>query len=90
MKNYRKKPITIQAMQFTDIDMLSELRKCFPEIDMDWKEGGDGCPYDEKIFIETLEGKMYVSLNDWIIRGVNGEAYPCKPDIFEKSYEEVE
>jgi hypothetical protein len=37
--------------------------------------------------VSTLEGKMLVSLGDWIIRGVNGELYPCKPDIFEKTYE---
>lgn len=37
--------------------------------------------------IATLEGKMIVSPNDWIIKGVNGELYPCKPDIFEKTYE---
>lgn len=39
--------------------------------------------------IETLEGIMYASPGDWIITGVNGEKYPCKPDIFEKTYEPV-
>lgn len=40
------------------------------------------------MFIKTLEGGMYITKNDWIIKGVNGEFYPCKPDIFEKTYEE--
>lgn len=40
-------------------------------------------------FIHTLEGPLKVSPGDWIITGINGEHYPCKPDIFEKTYEEV-
>ena len=44
---------------------------------------------DEEIDIETLEGVMHASVGDYIITGVNGEKYPCKPDIFEKTYEEV-
>lgn len=42
---------------------------------------------DKELEIETLEGTMHASIGDWIITGVNGEPYPCKPDIFEKSYE---
>ena len=42
---------------------------------------------DREIDIETLEGTMHASVGDWIITGVNGEKYPCKPDIFEKTYE---
>ena len=45
---------------------------------------------DKEIFIETLEGVMKADVGDWIITGVNGEKYPCKPDIFEKTYEPVE
>ena len=41
------------------------------------------------LIIKTLEGEMQTSINDWIIKGVNGEYYPCKPDIFEKTYEAV-
>lgn len=44
----------------------------------------------EHVWIETLEGAMKVSEYDWVIKGVNGEYYPCKPDIFEKTYELVE
>lgn len=47
-------------------------------------------PDAQVIKIETLEGVMDASIGDWIIKGVNGEFYPCKPDIFEKTYEAVE
>lgn len=43
----------------------------------------------EELDIQTLEGIMHASIGDWIITGVNGEKYPCKPDIFEKTYEPV-
>ena len=46
-----------------------------------WNREGEG------LCIETLEGKMTVSYGDWIIRGVKGEFYPCKPDVFEETYE---
>lgn len=45
---------------------------------------------DKKEVIHTLEGDMIASLGDWIITGINGEKYPCKPDIFEETYEKVE
>lgn len=45
---------------------------------------------DVELTIETLEGQMHASVGDYIITGVNGEQYPCKPDIFEKTYEPVE
>lgn len=45
---------------------------------------------DKEIDIETLEGTMHASIGDWIITGVNGEKYPCKPDIFKKTYEPEE
>ena len=45
---------------------------------------------DKEFDIETLEGTMHASVGDYIITGVNGERYPCKPDIFEKTYERVD
>ncbi len=45
---------------------------------------------DKEIYIDTLEGTMKADIGDYIITGVNGEQYPCKPDIFEKTYESVE
>ena len=49
----------------------------------------DAYQTDKEIFIETLEGTMKANIGDYIITGVNGEQYPCKPDIFEKTYEPV-
>lgn len=45
---------------------------------------------DKEIIIDTLEGSMKASIGDWIITGVNGEKYPCKPEIFKKTYDEAE
>ena len=44
----------------------------------------------EKLFVRTLEGNMKAEVGDWIIKGINGELYPCKPDIFDKTYEKVD
>lgn len=56
-----------------------------------WCDGEWHSPYHEAdyILIRTLEGTMTANPGDWIIKGVNGEFYPCKPDIFEKTYEPV-
>ncbi len=45
---------------------------------------------DEEVFIHTLEGTLRAAPGDWIITGINGERYPCKPDIFERTYEPAE
>jgi len=81
MKKYRKKPVVIEAIQFTPFNM-EEIENFV---------GGDiGKNQEGQTVIATLEGAMKCSLNDWIIKGVNGEFYPCKPDIFEKTYELVQ
>lgn len=77
---YRKKPVEIEAVQWVGDnfnDIMLVLRRPM-------KLAG------EKIEIETLEGTMLASLNDWIIKGVKGEIYPCKPDIFAETYEPVD
>ena len=77
MNLYRKKPIVIKAWQyFVGNELPSEL-----------KTRDDVIVSDDSISIKTLEGLMSVSSGDYIIIGVNGEAYPCKPDIFNKTYE---
>lgn len=58
-------------------------------IDDHLHKAGVGVPFIDKITIKTLEGEMEASYGDYIIKGVNGEFYPCKPDIFEKTYEKV-
>lgn len=84
---YRKKPVIIEAIQFEDnSDRIIEIHEFM---------GGDTIRvnYEDKdnpyLKIETLGGIMKASVGDYIIKGVNGEFYPCKPDIFEKTYERV-
>ncbi len=82
---FRKKPVVIEAEQFTDEnkDRCFNFVRCNCVADRD----GDGLP---RLRIQTLEGEMIASLGDWIIRGVKGEFYPCKPDIFAATYEPAE
>jgi hypothetical protein len=91
MAKYRKKPIVTEAFKWTggpdqieDPDWIIEaLRKDEVAI---YSNGGK----DIYMTIETLEGTMTANVGDYVIRGINGEIYPCKPDIFEKTYELVE
>lgn len=75
---YRKKPVVIEAIQF--VGNFTEIEK-FCEGNFDWSEG--------KSDIKTLEGTMRASFGDYIIKGIKGEFYPCKEDIFLKTYELV-
>lgn len=81
IKTFVKKPVQVHAIQWIG-DNYEEL------VDF---VGNVMFPYSFKddVIIKTLEGEVIASRGDWIIRGVNGEYYPCKPDIFEKTYEEV-
>jgi hypothetical protein len=88
---FRKKPVVIDAIQFDgteksilDIMVLNKPMVGGVSRQVDIDHGG------KTLFIHTLEGKMECSLNDWVIRGVKGETYPCKPDIFEATYEKVD
>ena len=84
---YRKKPVVIEAKRFFD-DADSMVR--LSEMGLDPVRTTYKNPSDPKLLIETLEGEMQASIGDYIIKGVNGEFYPCKPDIFEKTYERVD
>jgi hypothetical protein len=83
---YKKKPVVIGAIQFVDttarIARLSNFLGSTIKINYERID-------KPTITIETLEGNMIASEGDYIIKGVNGEFYPCKPDIFEKTYERV-
>lgn len=85
---FRKKPVVIEAMQFNGIDDYMNI--------VEWmrKSGhtsADDCRYSTpEMSIQTLEGTMSARPGDWIIKGVQGEFYPCKPDIFAATYELVE
>lgn len=80
MGKYRKKPVVIEAIRF-DGDNVNEILK--------FAKDSYNNPYTNEIMIPTLEGNMIASIGDYVIKGVNGEFYPCKPDIFAKTYEEV-
>lgn len=84
MNKYRKKPVVIEAIQFMDsAERISALSDFIgEEIVVDYAN-----PAAPILKINTLEGVMNASVGDYIIRGVNGEYYPCKPDIFGKTYE---
>ncbi|WP_420415275.1 hypothetical protein [Roseibium sp.] len=95
MPKFRKKPVEIEAFQWMGgseragsddhfITAVNWLIERLPDDRTSKFVKGD------KIEIETLEGTMTASPGDWIIRGVQGELYPCKPDIFEATYEPVE
>jgi hypothetical protein len=79
---YRKKPIVVEAIQWTG-DNIREIKALdgerFSRVQFD----------NGHVFIESLEGHMVANLMDYIIKGVKGELYPCKPDIFKETYEKV-
>lgn len=81
---YRKKPIVIDAIKFNGKN-YQEIALLFPELSEDWMVDDNS----DEIGIATLEGFMSASPGDYIIKGIKGEFYPCKPDIFEASYEKV-
>lgn len=87
MAEYRKKPVVIEAVQFLSPTDLTELRELCGYITTATivKDG----TITTSLLIDTLEGTMTASVGDFIIKGVDGELYPCKPDIFKKTYEVV-
>lgn len=96
MMKYRKKPVVIEAIQLKvdNFDAVCDFMggtpvpKINPDFGVD-EHGNTNEPY-LGVYIETLEGKMLANYGDYIIKGVNGEFYPCKPDIFEKTYDEAD
>lgn len=83
MAKYRKKPVVVEAVQVTDGWFDDDLPNPLHPSGMPWTLVG------RSIVIETLEGNMTARVGDYIITGVQGEHYPCKPDIFEATYEPV-
>ena len=84
MAKYRKKPVIIEAHQLTEYSVMEICRwmksKC------DWNKNDESI----KLTIPTIEGNMTANIGDYIIKGIKGEFYPCKPDIFQMTYEKVE
>lgn len=87
---FRKKPVVIDAIRWTGKNW-EELLKFIPSVGSDWwlKSGAVGglAETSQPVILKTLEGNMQADIGDWIIKGVKGEFYPCKPDIFEATYE---
>lgn len=84
IKKYKKKPVVIEAMVWDGMS-ISKAREFCGKDQVDIKG-----VYPGPFRIRTLEGIMIAEIGDYIIKGVEGECYPCKPDIFHKTYEEVE
>lgn len=98
---YRKRPVVIEATQWDEngdhpldegADTEGEIVRYYRRDDQAGKQRCDHCDWtmDSHGWIDTLEGGHVVCPGDWIITGVKGEHYPCKPDIFEATYELVE
>lgn len=84
IKQYRKKPVVIEALLYTGTNSAEAVKfigNNIKEIQQDFLESD--------LTIKTLEGDMHVSEGDYIIKGVKGEFYPCKPDIFEATYDAI-
>jgi hypothetical protein len=96
MAKFRKRPVVIEAVKLTEElawDSLLNRQSPFPGSSLFFS--GTYHPKDKKLFnvyvpISTPEGRMRAEIGDWIIKGVQGEFYPCKPDIFEETYEAIE
>lgn len=95
MGKFRKKPVVIEAIQLTRLSAVKVyewVHDCEAiKTDMDLYRWDDYLSIIERkgMKIPTLEGEMTASMGDYIIKGVQGEFYPCKPDIFETTYENV-
>lgn len=88
MPFFRKKPVLVEAVLFTgsNHEVIHAWFRSFTDdfTKYPWRDGQD------RLIIPTLEGQHVASPGDMIIRGVAGEFYPCKPDIFDKTYEECD
>lgn len=87
MSKFRKKPLVIEAVRWlgsnpNEVNAFVESHDPSALASVAWSANGD-------LMIITLEGTLHASIGDYIIRGVQGEFYPCKPDIFAETYEEV-
>lgn len=86
MGKYRKKPVEVEAIQWNSEDNIKAIQALLGENLISEAREGIGAVGH---WVKTLEGNMMISYGDFIIRGVKGEFYPCKPDIFEATYEPV-
>lgn len=92
IQKFRKKPVVIEALKWDgkNFDDVSNFTQNFHGHKKAYEDAEEGAIKTGCYYISTLEGDMKASPGDWIIKGVNGEFYPCKPDIFEKTYDPVD
>lgn len=90
MPKYRKKPVVIEAIQFNNLDDYLEICKWIDDSESTLSSSETVEFRTPIMLVNTLEGTMAATPGDYIIKGVNGEFYPCKPDIFEKTYKALE
>lgn len=91
MAKYRKKPVIVEAFQL-GVDYIPDWfmdEISLNKVILHGKSSGFQHHNDTNADIKTLEGIMHADYGDYVIRGIKGEIYPCKPDIFEKTYELV-
>lgn len=84
IKRYIKKPVVIEALKFNGLN-IDEVQEFLGESNFEW------CPneqFEYDCYIKTLEGTMRADAGDYIIKGIKGEFYPCKPDIFKLTYKQ--
>lgn len=88
---FRKKPVVVEAIQWNgkNFDEIMNFMQEFHGHKVNYENAEELAYKTKELNIRTLEGNMTASCNDWIIKGVNGEFYPCKPSIFKKTYENV-
>ena len=89
MAKFRKKPVVIEAEKVIDLIRAKNSTMAMPMWAEEAKHDGVLEIYSCTVDVITLEGTMTGELDDWIIRGVKGELYPCKPDIFAATYDPV-
>lgn len=92
MARYRKRPVEVDAIQWTGENIVDVMGFMHPQqpVHVNNLSHMRFTNADDLVGIETLEGLMVANKGDWIIRGVQGEFYPCKPDIFAATYEPAE
>jgi hypothetical protein len=87
---FRKKLVVIEAMQFDGTrESGCLIRERWYQVTFGLTDGKHGIEWNGLLEIPTLEGVMAAKAGDWIIQGIKGELYPCKPDIFKATYEEI-
>ena len=99
MPRFRKKPVVVEAVRWTGLNVRDITAFCKPLVELN-ADGGEPAlyfvgrsrvePHKNVVRIRTPEGVMTADAGDWVIRGVKGEFYPCKPDIFAATYEPAE